>query len=200
MEGLNYDNILEFLNQFPDEIDKNIYEENLRAELPQKEWTLLGTLSDDRIGGGGALYRPWTHYAIGFYPLNLCDIYKDENNRILFSYIEIGGHFPFRRSFIATKKSPFIFEPVSFDITISQENHSAFLKDLEELGLNTIKIENDLKKFKEVYQITDELDPDEALITRKYFNAANNDYYYTLITKREYAVEIKRNYSKESSS
>ena len=192
MEPINYNTLLSFLEQFPEENTQNVYQENLNPGAEEiSTWTFLGTLTDEVIGCGMAMYKPWQSYALGFYPYNGCDIYKDDKNRMVLSYIELGGHFPFRRTFIATKASPFITEPVCFDVTIPQANNVSFLEFLESLGVTGENIEKDLAAFKETYQITHDLDPEKTYLYRRYFNDRTEEYYYTIITKRQTAHVIK---------
>ena len=145
MENINFDTLLSFLNELPQEDSSYLSEEIHTSQIPA-DWTQIGSLADERIGLSYAMYKPWTAYALGFYPYSGCDIYKTENGKILLSYIEYGGHFPFRRNFIVTKKSPFIVEPVSFDITVLEDNHTNFLSVITKYGLSIDKIETDLLK------------------------------------------------------
>ena len=144
-------------------------------------------------------YRPWSHYAVGFYPYSGCDIFRNENNRIILSYIELGGHFPFRRNFTITKKSPFIFEPVSFNITINEIDNDTFLTSLNKYGLTIEKIESDILKYKSIDQINQELNPNDTIVVRKYFDNSNKQFHYSIITKRENAVKIKSDVENKNS-
>lgn len=201
MEPVNYKTITSFLEQFPEENGRNVYEENLNpGEREISNWTLLGTLNDGLIDCGSAMYKPWQSYALGFYPYNGCDIYKDDQGRIVLSYVELGGHFPFRRSFIATKASPFITEPVCFGITIQKTDHAPFLAFLDSLGLTPEKAEQDLEVFKEAYQITHELNPEEIYLYRRYFNERTDEFYYTIIAKRQTAHVIASKFRADAST
>lgn len=189
---INYNTLLSFLEQFPEENNKNTFEENLNpGEEEIKNWTFLGTLTDEVTGAGMAMYKPWQSYALGFYPYNGCDIYRDDKNRIVLSYIELGGHFPFRRTFIATKASPFITEPVCFAVTVKETDQPVFLEFLERLGLSGEKTEKDLVSFKEMYQITEDLDAEQIYMYRRYFNEKSREFQYTVIAKRQTAHLIK---------
>ncbi|WP_225000432.1 hypothetical protein [Cesiribacter sp. SM1] len=197
MGTIDYSNLLSFLNQLPQECDRNIYEEMRSINVPG-DWKQIGSLVDKRISGFGTLYKPWTDYALGFYPYNMCDIYQDNKGRVLLSYEEWGGHAPFRRSFIATKTSPFIHEPVSCNITVLGQENDRFIAFLEQYGLTASKIQADISKYKNVHQITENIDKEDTIITKVHHNSVGNEYYYTLITKRENAVVISQEFNKNS--
>ncbi|MES2133417.1 MAG: hypothetical protein V4506_13805 [Bacteroidota bacterium] len=190
MENINFDTILSFLNELPQAESSYLSEEIHTREIPA-DWIQIGSLVDERIGLNYAMYRPWTNYALGFYPYSGCDIYKTENGKIILSYIEYGGHYPFRRNFIITKKSPFIVEPVSFDIIVSEANNNDFLSVIAKYGLSMNKIEKDILRYKTIDQITHELNADEALVIKKYHSSVSNDYQYTMVMRRENAVKLK---------
>lgn len=191
MDNITLNNLLSFLNDLPQEEESYQSEEIHTSELPA-EWKMIGTLGDNRIGANFVSYKPWFQYAIGFYPYSGCDIYRNkENNKIILSYIELGGHFPFRRNFTITKKSPFVFEPISFDVSIHESDNETFLSSLRKYGLTIDKIENDILNYKNIDQINHELNPNDTLVVRRYFDHANKIFHYSIITKRENAVNIK---------
>ena len=198
MDNITYDNLLNFINELPQEEESYQSEEIHTSELPS-EWIKIGTLADISIGANIVSYRPWSHYAVGFYPYSGCDIFRNENNRIILSYIELGGHFPFRRNFTITKKSPFIFEPVSFNITINEIDNDTFLTSLNKYGLTIEKIESDILKYKSIDQINQELNPNDTIVVRKYFDNSNKQFHYSIITKRENAVKIKSDVENKNS-
>ena len=190
MEEITFENLLVYLENLPQE-DSIYSSEEIRTEKVPDNWIKIGSLSDIRIGANFAMYNPWSTYALGFYPYSGCDIFKDDSGRIILSYIELGGHAPFRRNFFITKKSPFIFEPVSFDIAIEEDKIATFLANLSNYGLTLEKIEEDLKKYQSIDQIKHELNINETLVIRKYYNSFNKTYRYTMITKRENAIKLK---------
>ena len=190
MENITFQNLLEYLNESSTEISEYNYEES-RIQNPEIiGWKLIGSLFDERIGASSTMYKPWTDFALGFYPYNICDIYKDDKNRIVLSYIELGGHFPFRRSFVISKNSPFIFNPIGYTVKISKELNNQFLKILKKENLTEEKIQFDLMRFKEIDQINETLNPNDIYLYRKHYNESLNEYYYHLILPREKAYSL----------
>jgi hypothetical protein len=187
---ITFENLLNYLENLPQE-DSTFKSFETRDEKIPDNWLCIGTLADKRIGGSSVMYKPWTNYAIGFYPFFGCDVYKDDQGKIILSYIELGGHFPFRRNFYITKKSPIKMEPVSISVTIKEEDQDLFLKYLMNFGVTKEKIENDQIKYKSVDQITEDLNVEETIIFRTFFYNYTKTYYYSIITKRENAVKIK---------
>src|SRR5687768_3148413 len=93
MPYLNYNTIFYFLEKLPAADGRYYYEEIQGVDVPLN-WKHLGALNDDKIRMEMEVYKLGSHYAIGFYPFNGCDIYQDEQGRVLLSYVEFGGHLP----------------------------------------------------------------------------------------------------------
>lgn len=191
---ITFDNLLAFLESLPQE--DSLLESTVthKVKVPD-DWSCIGSLADKRIKGNFVMYKPYTNYALGFYPFYGCEIYKDGQGKIILSYIELGGHFPFRSNFFVTKNSPFIIEPVSIQVAIKEEENDYFLNYLLNYGVSKEKMEGDLIKFNSVTQITIDLNIEETSIFRAKFDSYTKTYNYSIITKRENAVKIKAEFN-----
>src|SRR5699024_7797472 len=145
MNEINYETFTDFVAGLPAGSAKAQHEELQFIDLPQN-YPLIGTLTDHRLHTSVYSYGIWTQYALGFYPFNDCDIFRDKDDRILLSYVEYGGHPPFRRSFIVNRNSPVIAHPVGFRLHVDEQNHVAFLNHLADMELNEKTIHEQLEK------------------------------------------------------
>ncbi len=189
MELLGYDTILDHLKTLPANTGGFQYKELLSQQVPDG-WQYLGTLLDEKIRPAIEVYKHFTHYALGFYPFNGCDIYEDEEGRVLLSYIEFGGHAPFRTSYIATKASPFIIEPVAFSLQVHEKDNDAFMDFMMKYGITKDSLEEDLLRYKNITHITDELTGEEVTVLRKHRGITSTEWMYTIIATRSDAHAI----------
>lgn len=187
---ITWENFSTFIQQLPPGEGKIFVEEPRDPKLPNT-WEYLGTLFDSRIKPGMAQYFPWSKIAIGFYPYSGCDIYKDDQSRIVLSYVELGGHRPFRRNFILNQNTPIALEPICISIEIPANEHEAFLSYLhQEFAISPEVIELQLAKFKQVDQLREELDLDQIYIHRRFYNESTKSFNYTIIASKHQVVEI----------
>lgn len=187
---ITWENFSTFIQQLPPGEGKIFVEEPRDPKLPNT-WEYLGTLFDSRINPGMAQYFPWSKIAIGFYPYSGCDIYKDDQSRIILSYVELGGHFPFRRNFILNQNTPISLEPICISIQIQENEHEAFLSYLhQEFAISPEVIEVQLAKFKQVDQLREELGLDQIYIHRRFYNESTKSFNYTIIASKHRVVEI----------
>jgi hypothetical protein len=107
MDELTYDTLIGYLQTLPDDDNKFHCLESLNPNIPPT-WQYLGSMTDPKISFAMESYKPDSVYALGFYPFDGCDIYRDDESRIRLVYRELGGHAAFLRSFIVTKNSPFV--------------------------------------------------------------------------------------------
>lgn len=186
---IDYQNIQDFITTIPYEVE-GIKSEEVRFETPPDTWELLGSLTDNRLKLTFAEYRTYTHFALGFYPYSGCELYKDDKGRFLLSYIELGGHFPFRRNFILGNNSKFVIEPISFQVQIDSQSEAEFIHNLEKFGLTKEVIKSDLSK----YSCT--ISSDLNLNTSSMFVVSRSEIPYlkrvsfTFVANREKALEI----------
>jgi hypothetical protein len=194
MMDIYYNNFTDFLVSLPLGPPKSVDEESRNLEIPN-EWTKLGTLKDERLHPSMYSYKLWTHYALGFYPFNDCDIFRDENGRILLSYVEYGGHAPFRRSFIAGSNAPIIEQPVGFKLWINKNHHKDFLKYMAQKGFTGERITKDLQKFEDKRKLSDELKSDEWHLLRRDSSTSKDQIIYTMIAPRKKAAELSHTWN-----
>jgi hypothetical protein len=173
MEHLNYDTILDYLEASPQDSNGFLYKELLSREVPEG-WQYLGTLRDEKLKPAVETYKLFTHYAIGFYPFSGCDIYQDEQGNVLFSYLEFGGHAPFRTSYIATKSSPFIPEPVAFNVIVQEKDTDDFIEYLVRYGITKDSLEADLLTFKNLPHISDDISGERVVVIRRHPGIISN--------------------------
>lgn len=187
---ITWGNFSNFIQQLPQGEGKILVEESGDPKLPNT-WEYLGTLFDSRINPGVAQYFPWTKIAIGFYPYSGCDIYKDDQSRIILSYVELGGHFPFRRNFILNRNTPIALEPICISLQIPAIGHEAFLSYLQQqFAISPEVIEAQLSKFKQVDQLREELDLDQIYIHHRFYNESTETFIYSIITPRNQVVTL----------
>jgi hypothetical protein len=189
MAFINYHNLSDFLDTLPSGPVTSVEEESLSPKEPDS-WVNMGTLKDDRLNPSYYSYKLWSDYALGFYPFNDCDMYRDENDRILFSYIEYGGHAPFRRSFVVNKNSPVIYEPVGFKIRVNQAHHDAFFASIAEWGLTKSRINAELKAFEKVRNLNGEHLKNSYHVLDRHALTNEHQFIYTMTAPREQAVKI----------
>lgn len=193
---VSHKNITDFLSTQPPSPIESVNEESLSLTIPDS-WTQIGTLKDERLQPTYFSYKLWTHYALGFYPFNDCDIFRDDDGRVLLSYVEYGSHAPFRRSFIAGSNAPTIEDPVGFKCWIGQNNHEEFLKHIARKGFTGKRITHDLQKFEDARQLTDKLTPEEWHLLRRNTSTYENKITYTFVAPREQALQLSDKWGNE---
>lgn len=193
MSFITYKSISGFIATLPEGSSESMVEEYKSAAVPEN-YNKIGTLKDDCLCPSPYSYKPWTHYALGFYPFNDCDIFRDENDQILFSYVEYGGHSPFRRSFVVNKNSPITEEPVCFRLSVKQSNHSNFFSQLVEWGLDQARFKQQLKEHAQVRSINDDLSPNALKVIRQ-DALADDSTQFVMIAPRSKAVVLSRQFN-----
>jgi hypothetical protein len=191
-EPITSKTLLQFLESQPGENPSFLGEESPFNNFEFQGAMLLGDVVDDNLNPGMTSYKGGTHYALGFYPFNGCRVYRDKKGRILLSYIEFGGHAPFRISFPINKRTPFLFEPFCFFISFEEDLSAKVTELFRRYGLTKQKIASDLARFKGIDNIDCDLDVNTIYVVRHYLDLITKKIHYTFIAKHEIALKITR--------
>lgn len=193
-EPVSHHNLQDFLTQQSDWQERADWS----LEAPA-HWVKLGSLYDEALGATVVIYGKQPMIAVGFYPFNGCDIYRDTTTKdILLSYVEVGGHIPARISFRITKHSSFVFEPVSTDITVAPERLEEFYSAMRGYGLTREAITAQAAHFKSMYIITETLPADRITVVRAdEAGLPKKELRFSLVADRKTAAELRRRFHSE---
>ncbi len=191
-QPISHHNLLEFLAEQPVNTSGPAGYTDGKRE-PPAHWELLGSLHDDALGATTVLHRDGSAIAVGFYPYNGCNIYRDSTTGdILLSYLEVGGHAPFRSTYRITKDSPFLFEPVSCDVMVAPERLQELYAAMRVRGLTEEDIRAQVKHYERMYNITEPLPPDRITFVRAFELAAPKRHGFVIVADRKSATELLR--------
>ncbi|NTX59907.1 hypothetical protein HUA74_04465 [Myxococcus sp. CA051A] len=159
--SITHDTLVEYLRNQPGLEDAVKELDDVPMQVPT-HWEWIGGIHDDVLGATTSVsYRAWTHFALGFYPYNGCDLYRDtRSSRVMFSYVELGGHGARRISYLVTKHSPFIHEPVAAHLQVPPELHDDLFAALRELGMSEQTLRAQAERYKNVSNILEPLPED----------------------------------------
>jgi hypothetical protein len=194
-EPLCHHNLLAFLAEQPAPTGPAEFTDG-NPEAPA-HWEQLGSLRDKTLGLTFIRYRNASAIAVGFYPYNDCDIYRDSTTGdILLSYSQMLSYFDsyFERSSIRiTKDSPFIFEPVSCVLDVAHQRLEEFHGAMRELGLTQEDIDSQVRHYDSMQDITEPLPADRITFVRSH-PSAPGAHLFVIVANRRTATELRRRF------